>query len=148
MNRRDILAVLGIGATGLAGTESITARAASMNSEHMNHPDSHGLHPHVPQIDLNGPARQRAIADALESLARELRVSAESEEVRHKIRERQRQLVDEAKAHGVENPDVKLTMPEPIDEVWAISLQTKSTMNGNEWLQHQIVVDVELHHAA
>jgi hypothetical protein len=148
MNRRDILQVLGIGAaTGIAGTESITARAASMDPEHMNHPDRHGLYPGVPQIDKRGAAKQHAIADALEALAMELRISARAEEARKGLRDRKAQLVAEARAMGVENPSIELPKSDPIDEVWAISLATHSKIDG-EFLGHQIVIDVELLHAS
>lgn len=147
MNRRDILQVLGIGAAGLAGTETITASAAAMDAEHWNHPDRHAAMPRIPQLDKRGSAKQRAIADALEALAKELRVSALAEEARKAVRDRKAQLIAKAKSRGITNPSIDEPKPAPIDEVWAISLETHSKLNA-EWLEHQIVINVELLHAS
>jgi len=135
MNRRDVLAVLGIGAGAAIGTEKITARAAELKPGHFN--DEGILQSFVPQIDVCGYGKQLAIAEALEALAGELRASADNQKQREAI-------VAQAKADGV---DHKPLMPAPVDETWATELSTKSSIKEG-FLDHEIVIRVEMYHKA
>jgi hypothetical protein len=151
MNRRDILSVLGIGggAVALGGTESITARAAEIEPNGFN--DVGKLMTSVPQIDRCGPGRQIAIAEALEALAGELRQSADRQNLRNAVvkdkRERKEHLDRRQSPQILDALHVEPAMPAPENELWVQSLETRSKLDSG-FLEHEIVLRVEMHHKA
>jgi hypothetical protein len=114
-NRRNILGALGL--TGAAAVLVSTEAVVAAAGNEINAGSE------FPQVDLLGSSdkksnygRALAIADALESMARSMREAV----------------------HRKENNL-------PGDQLWPVSLDIKSSMTGDEFLSHEIIVKAEFY---
>jgi hypothetical protein len=149
MNRRNILTALGIGAVATVSTDALVARAATIDATSLNSIDANRQQPMLP---VNGPAKQEAIAEALEALAAELHLAASAQRARmvaaEKWRDRDRAqralAAKEGRLHAPEETPRHTYMP---GELWANELRVESSMKSDDWLGHKIIIDMEIYHS-